>query len=229
MNSYKTYIYLALLTLLGCKGNDGNEPQALTPQIRYEFSGGAGHYNYAPSIIEDQYGIRYGFVCENRDPFKIVDYVFLILIVMSVLGIPTTSLITAVGTAGVAIGLALKDSLSNFASGVLLLANAPFKDGDFVDIGGQSGVVTQIGLMNTTLKTLDNRHIVVPNNTVAKSTIINYSTEKLRRLDLNFAILGKGDPQVAIDLIQSVLEEEKDRILEEPEKPLPNKAAAIIV
>ncbi len=150
---------------------------------------------------------------------KIVDYVFLILIVMSVLGIPTTSLITAVGTAGVAIGLALKDSLSNFASGVLLLANAPFKDGDFVDIGGQSGVVTQIGLMNTTLKTLDNRHIVVPNNTVAKSTIINYSTEKLRRLDLNFAILGKGDPQVAIDLIQSVLEEEKDRILEEPEKP----------
>ena len=77
MNSYKTYIYLALLTLLGCKGNDGNEPQALTPQIRYEFSGGAGHYNYAPSIIEDQYGIRYGFVCENRDPFKIVDYVYL--------------------------------------------------------------------------------------------------------------------------------------------------------
>ena len=71
---------------------------------------------------------------------------------MSVLGIPTTSLITAVGTAGVAIGLALKDSLSNFASGVLLLANAPFKDGDFVDIGGQSGVVTQIGLMNTTLQ-----------------------------------------------------------------------------
>ena len=77
MNNYKTYIYLTLLTLLSCKGNDGNEPQKLTPQIRYEFSGGAGHYNYAPSIIEDQYGIRYGFVCENRDPFKIVDYVYL--------------------------------------------------------------------------------------------------------------------------------------------------------
>ena len=77
MNSYKTYIYLAVFTLLGCKGNDRNEPQTLTPQIRYEFSGGAGHYNYAPSIIEDQYGIRYGFICENRDPFKIVDYVYL--------------------------------------------------------------------------------------------------------------------------------------------------------
>ena len=62
MNNYKTYIYLTLLTLLSCKGNDGNEPQKLTPQIRYEFSGGAGHYNYAPSIIEDQYGIRYGYV-----------------------------------------------------------------------------------------------------------------------------------------------------------------------
>ena len=103
-------------------------------------------------------GLKRSHISETLHAFilstiKIVDYVFLILIVMSVLGIPTTSLITAVGTAGVAIGLALKDSLSNFASGVLLLANAPFKDGDFVDIGGQSGVVTQIGLMNTTLKT----------------------------------------------------------------------------
>ena len=82
-------------------------------------------------------GLKRSHISETLHAFilstiKIVDYVFLILIVMSVLGIPTTSLITAVGTAGVAIGLALKDSLSNFASGVLLLANAPFKDGDFV-------------------------------------------------------------------------------------------------
>ena len=77
MNSYKTYICLALFALSGCKNNNSNKPQTLIPQIRYEFSGGAGHYNYAPSIIQDQYGIRYGFICENRDPFKIVDYVYL--------------------------------------------------------------------------------------------------------------------------------------------------------
>ena len=59
MNSYKTYICLTLLALSSCKNNDDNSPQTLTPQIRYEFSGGAGHYNYAPSIIQDEYGIRY--------------------------------------------------------------------------------------------------------------------------------------------------------------------------
>lgn len=66
-----------VVLLLGCNSNDGNQARTIAPQIRYEFSGGAGHYNYAPSIIQDQYGIRYGFICENRDPFKIVDYVYL--------------------------------------------------------------------------------------------------------------------------------------------------------
>ena len=83
---------------------------------------------------------------------KVISYVFLIIIVLSVLGIPTTSLITAIGTAGVAIGLALKDSLSNFASGVLILANAPFKVGDFVDLNGQSGTVLEIGIRTTKIE-----------------------------------------------------------------------------
>ncbi|MDR2057477.1 MAG: hypothetical protein LBP83_04195 [Dysgonamonadaceae bacterium] len=77
MNNRKIFIYLAFVILSGCKGYNSNEPHTIIPQIQYEFSGGAGHYNYAPSIIQDEYGIRYGFICENRDPFQIVDYVYL--------------------------------------------------------------------------------------------------------------------------------------------------------
>ena len=74
------FIFFALVLLWRCQSKingDSEPPVAITPRIKYEFSGGAGHYNYAPSIIQDEYGIRYGFICENRDPFEIVDYVYL--------------------------------------------------------------------------------------------------------------------------------------------------------
>ena len=77
MKSLNIFIFLALIMLFGCKSNNSNDPDMKTPQIQYELSGGAGHYDYAPSAIEDKYGIRYMFLCENRDPFKIVDYVYL--------------------------------------------------------------------------------------------------------------------------------------------------------
>lgn len=150
---------------------------------------------------------------------KVISYVFLIIIVLSVLGIPTTSLITAIGTAGVAIGLALKDSLSNFASGVLILANAPFKVGDFVDLNGQSGTVLEIGLMETKLRTVDNRHIVIPNNTVTNGIVVNFSSETNRRLDLDFTIAYEDDAELAISLIRGIIAEKGDRILREPAEP----------
>lgn len=150
---------------------------------------------------------------------KIICYIFVIVTALTVLGIPTTSLVTAIGTAGVAIGLALKDSLSNFASGVIILFNAPFRDGDFVDIGGQSGVVQQIDLMSTKLKTFDNRHIIIPNNTVTTSNVINYSKESTRRLDLEFPIGYEDDAQRAIALIEEQIRAQGDLVLNEPAAP----------
>ena len=150
---------------------------------------------------------------------KVVCYVFLIIIALSVLGIPTTSLITAIGTAGVAIALALKDSLSNFASGVLILANAPFKVGDFVDLNGQSGTVLEIGLMETKLRTVDNRHIVIPNNTVTNGVVVNFSAETNRRLDLDFTIAYEDDADLAISLIRGIIDSKGERVLREPAEP----------
>ena len=150
---------------------------------------------------------------------RIVCYVIIIVIGLNILGIPTDSLIAAIGTCGVTIGLALKDSLSNFASGVLILFNQPFKAGDFVDIGGTSGVVNEVGLMATKLKTFDNLHIIIPNNTVANSNVTNYSVEKLRRMDVNFSISYDDDAERAISLIHSAIAAQGMMVLAEPAEP----------
>jgi len=150
---------------------------------------------------------------------RIVCYVIIIVIGLNILGIPTDSLIAAIGTCGVAIGLALKDSLSNFASGVLILFNQPFKAGDFVDIGGTTGVVSEVGLMATKLKTFDNLHIIIPNNTVANSNVTNYSVEKLRRMDVNFSISYDDDAERAMSLIHSAIAAQGMMVLAEPAEP----------
>lgn len=150
---------------------------------------------------------------------KILCYVFIFIIVLTILNIPTTSLITAIGTAGVAVGLALKNSLSNFASGVIILANAPFSDGDVVEIGGKTGVVTGIGLMSTTIKTLDNSHVIIPNNTVTNGVVTNFTAEKQRRLDMTFAIGYQDDADVAIQLIKDVLASKGESVLKQPQEP----------
>ncbi len=150
---------------------------------------------------------------------RIAAYALLAIVVMQVLGIPTTSLITAIGAAGVAIGLALKDSLSSLAAGMLILINGNIKVGEVVELDGNLGTVMEIGLMYTTIKTFDNRHITLSNSTVVSSKIVNLSREKLRRLDMVFSIAYGDDVQRAISIIKQKLEEHKERVLSEPAEP----------
>lgn len=150
---------------------------------------------------------------------RIVCYTVLALVVMQVLGIPTTSLITTIGAAGVAVGLALKDSLSSFAAGILILFNGHLHVGDAVDIDGTAGQVKEVGLMFTTVNTYDNRHVTLPNSTVLNARITNYSTEKQRRLDMVFTIAYEDDVNTAISLIKQALARHSDVILNEPAPP----------
>lgn len=129
-----------------------------------------------------------------------------ILIAAETLGIKTTSLITIFGAAGVAISLALKDSLSNVAGGFLVLFSKPFVKGDFIETNSVSGTVDNITLFYTTLKTPDNKTIFVPNGEISTAKIINYSTEKTRRLDLVFSISYQTDIVKAKNVIKSVAE-----------------------
>lgn len=106
------------------------------------------------------------------------------IVAISHLGFNTSSLVAIVGAAGLAIGLALQGSLSNFASGILLISFRPFKTGDFVELAGTAGVVEELHIFSTKLKTPDNKTVIIPNGSITGGNITNYSTKPIRRIDL---------------------------------------------
>ncbi|MBA6296901.1 mechanosensitive ion channel [Colwellia sp. MB02u-9] len=120
---------------------------------------------------------------------------FFIVIVAAIshLGFNTTSLVAIVGAAGLAIGLALQGSLSNFASGVLLIVFKPFKSGDFIEVAGVAGMVEQILIFSTQLRTGDNKTVIIPNGAITSGTITNYSTKATRRIDLIIGVSYEAD------------------------------------
>lgn len=141
--------------------------------------------------------------------------VFVVLTALSALGVNTTNFLAILGAAGLAVGLALKDSLSNFAAGVMLVFFRPFKQGDYIEAAGISGTVVSVKIFNTILRTSDNRVITVPNALIYADTITNYSAEDKRRIDLVIGIGYDDDIARAKALIQGVLGQD-DRILDEP-------------
>jgi len=147
-------------------------------------------------------------------------YVALLIVVIIAaldrLGVNTTSVLAVFATAGLAVGLALKDSLSNFAAGVMLIIFKPFKVGDFVEAGGSAGTVEEIRIFNTIMKTPDNREITVPNGQVYSGTIINVTARDTRRIDLVFGIGYEDDFKKARDLVWEVIRSD-ERILKDPE------------
>ena len=130
--------------------------------------------------------------------------VFVILTAISTLGVPTTSFLAILGAAGLAVGLALKDSLSNFSSGVMLVTFRPFRVGDQIEAAGAGGVVDAIGIFNVTLKTPDNRVITVPNSLVYSGTITNFNAEPRRRVDLIVPIGYDADIPQARAVIMAI-------------------------
>ncbi len=141
---------------------------------------------------------------------KIVIKIIVIITALSTMGMNVTTLVAALGTAGVAIGLALKDSLSNFASGVLILFNHTFKVGDFIEIDGQKGTVRRIELMFTTLATADNKRLVIPNSVITSDMIINYTAKSTRRLELTVGVAYGSDILAVKQAITAALKASKD-------------------
>ena len=117
-------------------------------------------------------------------------YVVLLVSIIALLGVPMSSVIAAIASAGVAIGLAMQGALSNIAGGIMLLIFRPFSVGDYIVSGSEEGTVRKISLVYTVLATLDNRIISIPNGTLMNSNIVNATAEPLRRVDLNFDIAG---------------------------------------
>ncbi len=141
--------------------------------------------------------------------------VFVVLAALGKLGVQTTSFIAVLGAAGLAVGLALQGSLANFAAGVLMLIFRPFKIGDFVEGGGTAGVVKEIHIFTTTLKTGDNKRVIVPNAKMMGDNITNSSAEGTRRLDLVACISYNDDIDKAKALLADIVAKEP-RVLKEP-------------
>jgi small conductance mechanosensitive channel len=146
---------------------------------------------------------------------RILLIIFVVLAAIDQVGIETTSLVAILGAAGLAVGFALQGSLSNFASGVMLIIFRPIKVGDFIEGGGMSGSVKEIGIFVTILTTPDNKAIYVPNSKLTSDNIVNYSTNDTRRVDLKFGISYSDDIDKAKKAIYEVLDVNK-KLLKDP-------------
>jgi len=143
-------------------------------------------------------------------------FLFVIIAALSQLGINTTSLIALIGAAGLAVALSLKDSMQNFAAGVMLLVFRPFSVGDFVEAGGTSGSVKEINIFSSTFLTPDNKQVIIPNGAIYSGVITNYSATGTRRIDMVFGIGYEDDIETAKGIIEDALKSES-RILNAPE------------
>lgn len=128
---------------------------------------------------------------------------------LAYIGIPMTSVLTVFGTATLAIGLALQGGLTNMVGGIMILIFKPFKIGDYIEAGGESGTVLDITIFYTILLTPDNKKIVLPNGSLSNEPITNYSSEKKRRLDLDFSVSYDSDIDKVKEIIEGVLKKEK--------------------
>jgi small conductance mechanosensitive channel len=149
---------------------------------------------------------------------SIIYYVLMIAVVLAAVqqvGFQTTSLVAVLGAAGLAVGLALQGSLSNFASGVLIIMFRPFKIGDFIDAGGQAGVVQEIGVLVTIMKTPDNKKIIQPNSAIMSGAIINVTANDTRRVDMTVGVSYTDDLDKVQNIITEILNADS-RVLQDP-------------
>lgn len=144
-----------------------------------------------------------------------VVYIFAGLIILDLFGINTASVLTVLGAAGLAIGLALKDSLSNIAAGIFLLTQHPYSTGDYVDCAGMSGTIMKIGLFTSTLRTPQGQDIFIPNNAILASPITNYSSNKMRRADITVSISYGDNLEEGIRVLKQLLDR-NEQILKTP-------------
>ncbi|MFC5704821.1 mechanosensitive ion channel domain-containing protein [Aeromonas eucrenophila] len=150
---------------------------------------------------------------------SILKYTILVFVVIAALGrvgVQTASFVAIIGAAGLAIGLALQGSLSNFAAGFLLIIFRPIKSGEFIEVAGTAGVVQSVQLFTTTLTSGDNKMVVVPNSAILNGTIVNYSRMDTRRVDMTFGIGYGSDLRKAKQILERLVSEEP-RILKDPE------------
>ena len=170
--------------------------------------GAVGRVKYFNNVDQTAKGYINSFL-------KIGLWVVLLIIVIQILGVPMASVITVLASAGLAIGLALQGALSNIAGGVMLMIFRPFSVGDYVQASGVEGTVRDITLFYTTLISPDNKRITIPNSQVMNTTVTNLSSEKLRRVDLDFSVAKDETPEKIQSLMLDAIAK-TNKVLQDP-------------
>lgn len=147
---------------------------------------------------------------------KALLYVILVISIIGIMGVPMASVVTVLASAGVAVGLALQGALSNLAGGIMVMIFKPFHQGDFISATGVEGVVKEVTLFYTIIMTLDNKRITVPNGSLMNANITDFSSEKLRRVDLTFACAKSEVPTKIQNLMMAVMKT-NPKVLSAPE------------
>ena len=147
---------------------------------------------------------------------RVVLYTFIIIAILSTLGVNVNSIIAAVSAAALTAGLALQDTLSNIASGVIILISKPFVAGDIIEFEGHKGRIVSIKIFTTTINTYDNRTVTIPNSHLTKQNLINCTKEEVRRLDLKYTVSYEDDIKKVKDVIKDVIDK-NPLILTEPQ------------
>lgn len=141
----------------------------------------------------------------TRSCLKVLLWIITLLVVAGYLEFPVNSLVTVLGVIGVALSLSLQGSLSNLAGGIMVMASRPFAVGDYVEAGGVAGTVSEIGLVYTKLKTIDNKIIFIPNGEISGEKIVNYNRQERRRVDLTFTVSYDADPERVKEIMRQVI------------------------
>ena len=149
-----------------------------------------------------------------RSALTIVLYALLIITIISILGIPMTSVVAVLASCGLAVGLALQGALSNFAGGLMILLFRPFKVGDYVDASGAQGTVKEVTLFYTSILTIDNKRITVPNGSLMNANVTNFSIEEARRVDIDFKVTNACDQETAKAALLKAASETKGVIVD---------------
>ena len=147
---------------------------------------------------------------------KTILYIILFFIIVGVVGVKATSLVTVLGTAGIAVGLALQGSLSNLAGGVLILFFKPFSKGDYIVTSGLEGTVEKIQILYSTLHTIDNRAVIVPNGQLANNPITNVTKNPERRLDLVFSVAYNTPTEKVKEILSKIANEHPNVLKDRP-------------
>lgn len=147
---------------------------------------------------------------------RILLTILVVVTVIAIMGVPMASIVAVIASCGVAIGLALQGSLSNLAGGIMLIIFKPFRVGDYISANGHEGTVDDIGIFSTSLTTIDNKHVVLPNAGLSNSAIVNATQYDTRRVDLIFKADANTDSERVVSILKGMAESQENRLKEKP-------------